>query len=134
MLYVLDSNIVIAAMNGVPSVASRLDRVDAEDVAVPAVAIAELLYGAYRSRRREENLARIVALRHQIATLWLTDAIVNRYGSLRAELQSRGIAKSDFDLLIAATALDAGATLVTHDQALLDGTIAALPVQDWLAH
>jgi predicted nucleic acid-binding protein len=52
---------------------------------------------------------------------------------MRADLASRGIAKSDFDLLIASTAIEAGATLVTHDRALHDGSIAELRVEDSLA-
>jgi predicted nucleic acid-binding protein len=34
-------------------------------------------------------------------------------------------------LYIAATAIDAGATLVTNDHALLDGTIPGLAVENW---
>jgi tRNA(fMet)-specific endonuclease VapC len=56
---------------------------------------------------------------------------VTHFGRLKAELRTRGIAKSDLDLLIAASALDLGATLVTHDQALLDGAIQGLAVEDW---
>jgi predicted nucleic acid-binding protein len=36
------------------------------------------------------------------------------------------------DLLIAATALDLGATLVTNDRALLDGAISGLSVENWV--
>jgi predicted nucleic acid-binding protein len=35
-------------------------------------------------------------------------------------------------LMIAYTALEHGATLVTHDAALLDGAIDGLLVEDWL--
>ena len=51
----------------------------------------------------------------------------------RAALRARGISKSDFDLLIASTALEQNAVLVTDDRALLDGTIAGLKVENWLA-
>jgi len=36
------------------------------------------------------------------------------------------------DLHIAATAIEAGATLVTNDRALLDGTLPGLTVENWL--
>ena len=64
--YVLDANIAIAAMNGVAAVRDRLARIGAADVGGPLVAIAELVFGAYRSRRREENLARVAALRQTV--------------------------------------------------------------------
>jgi hypothetical protein len=37
------------------------------------------------------------------------------FGRLKAELRAKGINKADLDMLIAATALDLGATLVTND-------------------
>lgn len=61
MKYVLDANIAIGALNGVASVRARLARVPAGDVGLPIVAVAELVFGAHKSRRREENLARIGA-------------------------------------------------------------------------
>ncbi len=48
----------------------------------------------------------------------MTDGVIERYGVTRVSLESRGVVKSDFDLIIACTALDLGATLVTNDQAL----------------
>jgi predicted nucleic acid-binding protein len=131
--YVIDSNIAIAAMNGVASVVRRLAEIDVSDIGIPLVAIGELVYGAYRSKRRDENLSRIAGLRRSIATLPLTDEIVDRYGATRADLHSRGIAKSDFDLLIACTALAEDAVLVTNDQGLLDGSITGLEMENWLA-
>jgi predicted nucleic acid-binding protein len=40
--------------------------------------------------------------------------------------------KADIDLHIAATAIEAGATLVTNDGALLDGDIDGLVVENWI--
>ena len=60
-------------------------------------------------------------------------AIARRYAVVRADVERRGRRKSDFDLMIACTALDQGATLVTHDAALNDGTIEGLVVEDWLS-
>ena len=96
MRYVLDSNMAIAAMNGVATVRDRLAHVTPADIGIPLVAIAELVYGAHRSRRRQENLARVEALRRAVSTLPLTDDVVDRYGATRADLESRGVVKSDF--------------------------------------
>jgi predicted nucleic acid-binding protein len=120
-------------MNGVASVRDRLARIGGAEVGIPLVAIAELVFGAYRSRRREENLARVAALRQTIHVLPVTDEIVDRYGATRADLESRGIVKSDFDLVIACTALEQGAVLVSSDRGLFDGTIAGLQSENWLA-
>lgn len=58
--------------------------------------------------------------------------VVRRYATVRAAIESIGRPKSDFDLMIACTALEQNATLVTHDAALKDGAIAGLVIEDWL--
>jgi len=131
--YVLDTNTVIAALNGVPSVTRRLASVSAGDVGLPVVVLAELLYGAHRSRRREENLVKIATLRQGVTVIPLTEGIAERYGVVRADLQSRGIAKSDFDLVIACSAIETNTVVITDDRALLDGSIAGLAAENWLA-
>ena len=133
MRYVFDANAAIAALNGVPAFRDRLAQVRASDIGIPLVAIAELTYGAYRSRRRDQNLARVAALRSAVSTLPLTDEVVDRYGATRADLESRGVVKSDFDLIIACTAIAEGAVLVSSDHALPDGSIPGLQAENWLA-
>jgi tRNA(fMet)-specific endonuclease VapC len=130
--FVLDTNIVIAAMHGDPRVLDRLDAADLADVGIPILAIGELLYGARRSQRVEANVAAVETLQQALPVLPLTMAVVERYAEVRSELAARGLPKGDFDLVIAATALDAGAVLVTHDGGLGDGAISGLEVEDWL--
>ena len=77
MRYVLDATAAIAALNDVGSVRARLAAVPASEVGIQIVAVAELLFGACKSSRREENLARIAALKRAVAVLpsaigWLT--------------------------------------------------------------
>ena len=132
MKYVLDANAAIAAMNGVGSVRDRLAAVPGSEVGVPMVAVAELLFGAHKSRRRDENLGRIAALRRSIAVLPLSDRVVDLYGATRAVLEAKGVVKSDFDLIIACTALEHEATLVTSDRGLLDDSIPGLRAENWL--
>jgi predicted nucleic acid-binding protein len=43
-----------------------------------------------------------------------------------------GIAKSDVGLLIATTALEHGATLISNDSALLAGDVPGLVVESWV--
>jgi tRNA(fMet)-specific endonuclease VapC len=92
-----------------------------------------MLFGARRSARVAENVAHVQGLEAQFSVLPVTRPIVERYGVVRTELAARGLAKSDFDLLIACSALEHGATLVTNDRALKDGAIAGLVFEDWLA-
>ena len=133
MIWLLDTNMLVYARNGVASVVSRLDEVwEQGDVVTSLLVVGELIYGVEKSNRRDANMA---AVEQQLAMLDgilpPTDAIVRRFGRLKAELGRRGIIKQDIDLHIAATAIEAGATLVTNDGALLDGTIPGLTVENW---
>lgn len=134
MIWLLDTNMLVYARNGQAHVVARLDQAwERGDVVTSLLAVGELIYGAEKSVRREENLA---AVEQQLAMLDgilpLTVEIVHRFGRLKAELERRGVTKQDIDLHIAATAIEAGATLVTNDRALLDGTIPGLAVENWL--
>jgi len=94
--------------------------------------LAELLFGAEKSTRRDQNLARVQQLTDRFPVLPVNLDVVARYATVRAEVERRGRRKSDFDLIIACTALEHGATLVTNDGALKNGSIAGLAVEDWL--
>ena len=133
MKYVLDTNIVTRLLGGDERVLAHLIDVDPSDVGIPLLVLAELLFGAEKSARREENRERIRRLTENLRMLPLGLAIARRYAVVRADVERRGRRKSDFDLMIACTALDQGATLVTHDAALNDGTIEGLVVEDWLS-
>lgn len=135
MIWLLDTNMLVYARNGKAPVVAKLDQAWQQgDVVTSLLAVGELIYGAEKSVRREENLA---AVEEQLSMLDgilpLTAEIVHRFGRLKADLERRGLTKQDIDLHIAATAIEAGATLVTNDRALLDGTIPGLTVENWLA-
>ena len=68
-----------------------------------------------------------------IAILPVTERVVELYGERRAALEAKGVVKSDFDLIIACTALEQEATLVTSDGALLDDSIHGLRAENWLS-
>jgi predicted nucleic acid-binding protein len=57
MRYVLDTNIVAAALNRHPVVIDRFNQVSRNNLLfLPAMALAELQYGALSSQRIAENL------------------------------------------------------------------------------
>jgi tRNA(fMet)-specific endonuclease VapC len=131
--YIVDTNIAIAMLAQRQPVGTRVAAVPVGELGLSVLVVAELLFGAHRSKRVRENLARVEALEAGLPVLPVTRPIVERYGVVRAGLAARGLAKGDLDLLIACTALEHGATLVTNDAALKDGSIAQLVVEDWLA-
>lgn len=132
MSYALDTNTVVAALNGVPPVVAKLAALQPADIVLPAPVIAELYFGARASNRVHENVARVDRLLGLFGLQPFDEASARRFAEVKAGLRRVGRAKSDFDLAIASIALVHGATLVTHDAALLDGSIIGLLVEDWL--
>lgn len=133
MKYALDTNAIVAALNGVPPVTAKLAALQAANILLPAPAIAELYFGARASGRVRENVSRVDRLVDLFGSESFDEAAARRFAEVKAELRRLGRAKSDFDLAIASIALVHGATLVTHDAALLDGSIRGMVAEDWLA-
>lgn len=131
-MHVLDSNIVIASLNGNPAVLRRLGDLAFDDAILCAPVLAELEYGACLSARKQENLSKIRALANRMRFHPFDASAAQLYGELKAALRLRGLAKSEFDLSIAAIALDLRATLVSDDHAFHDGSIEGLAVENWL--
>ncbi|HEV3193372.1 MAG TPA: PIN domain-containing protein [Polyangiaceae bacterium] len=133
MKYVLDTNVVARLLDGDKRVTQRLAAVATDDVGIPLVVLAELLFGVEKSARREANLERLTKFAFGVQVLPFDRALAARYAAVRAAVERSGHRKSDFDLVVASTAIEHHATLVTNDRALKDGTIPGLVAVDWLA-
>ncbi|MFN0103899.1 MAG: type II toxin-antitoxin system VapC family toxin [Bryobacteraceae bacterium] len=111
--FLLDSNIIIAALEGDEWVLSKLDRV--VEVFVPAVALGELYFGAAKSGRPVENTARIERFAADRAIVACDHGVAREYGRLKQRLKEKGRPIPENDIWIAAAALHHGMTLVTRD-------------------
>ena len=130
-MYALDTCICIDFLRGKLPLAYRIMREsDPRLFKVPAVVEAELRVGAEKSRdpARSRRIVEVFLLPFEI--LPFDSEAARLYGSLRAELERQGNVIGGNDLLIAATALSRGATLVTHNVREFK-RIPALPLEDW---
>ena len=117
MIYVPDTNVLVARLNGNLSIAARLKKLKPEEVVLAAPVLAELRYGASYSGRPVENLERVERTAAGMPFRSFDAAAARRFGDLKAALRRRGITKSDFDFSIAAIAFELGAVLVSDDRA-----------------
>jgi len=111
--FLLDTNIIIALFAQEPSVQERLEQ--AEEVFVPSVVLGELYFGARKSTRVEENLARVDELAASSAVLVCNTETARRYGVIKSGLREIGRPIPENDLWIAAIAQQHDLTLVTRD-------------------
>ena len=81
-----------------------------------AGSVGELVHGACRSSRVDDNLARLGVLLAALVVLPYDAAAASLFGRLKAELGRTGQRPGDLDLQIASIALVHGLPLVTHNQ------------------
>lgn len=125
--YLLDSNIVIALFAREPAVLKHLSQ--AEAILIPSIVIGELYYGARKSSRAADNMARLDALAATVPVLSCDTLVARRYGAVKDDLRRKGQPIPENDIWIAAIALEHGLTLVTRDAHL--SQVEALPVVAW---
>ena len=112
--FLLDTNIVIALFAGDMSIQKRLAQV--EEVFVPSIVIGELYFGAYKSKRIAENLARIEEFAVSSSVLGCGADTAREYGLIKNGLREKGLPIPENDIWIAAIAQQHDLVLVTRDE------------------
>lgn len=115
MKYLIDTDLLIDFLHARRNAVDILKPLFKEGVALSTVTLAEFWYGAYFGpyEERERNaLSQFLAV--TIMTLFpVNERIAEYYGEIQASLTKRGVKGNGFDVLIAATAMAHGLTLVT---------------------
>lgn len=130
MMYFLDTNTCIDFLRNLSeSVRSRFLSVPLNEIKIPVVVKAELLLGAYKSTKTE-TLERTKQFLELFEVIPFSDEMSYTYAKIRKELEVKGNKIGANDLFIAASALNKGAVLVTHNTRefiRIDG----LKLEDW---
>jgi tRNA(fMet)-specific endonuclease VapC len=131
MKYLLDTNVCIVYIKGRNlSLKRRFDTLPIEEIAVCSVVKAELFYGAVKSANPERNFALQQAFLDQFVSLSFDDLAATTFGTVRAQLETRGTPIGAYDLQIAAIALANNLTLVTHNRREFE-RVEGLQLEDW---
>ena len=126
--YVLDTNAVIALMKGDKRFIAKIKQHAPTDICMTSITLHELYYGACKSQRRAENLARIELLKLEVLPFDEQDAL--SAGEVRASLAAAGTPIGPLDVLIAGAALARNLTLVTHNTREFE-RVSDLRLADW---
>jgi tRNA(fMet)-specific endonuclease VapC len=84
--YVLDTPSLRACSSGDERVLAHLADVEPSDIGIPLLVLAELLFGAEKSARRDENRERIQRLTESLRLLPLGLAIARRYAVVESDV------------------------------------------------
>lgn len=131
MRYLLDTNSCIYLLNGNESLKKKVKEIGVFSLAVANGTLAELYFGAYNSKKVEENLKRIELFKKNLTILSDSEESAKQFGKIKANLKSKGKIIEDFDILIASIALVNHCILVTNNVEHFN-RIDDLQIQNWL--
>jgi tRNA(fMet)-specific endonuclease VapC len=116
--YMLDTNIVSHIMQGRDeTLLTHLAQVPISQVVMSSVTLAELEYGIHRRGQPARLQNALAQLLMRVDVLPWDEAVARRYGAYCSNLEAQGISLSDFDMMIAAHAVEVNAVLVSRDKA-----------------
>jgi tRNA(fMet)-specific endonuclease VapC len=110
----LDTNVVVALLDGDSEAAMELERTD--QTYLPAIVLGELQFGASHSRNPVANAARVDRFSATCRILSVDDETARHYGQIKSELRKKGRPIPDNDLWIAACARQHSLPLATRDR------------------
>jgi tRNA(fMet)-specific endonuclease VapC len=128
-MILLDTDTFIELLRGNRRVLQRCDRYDGI-VGISFMSIAELYYGAEKSKDPSRNIDTIDNLLLSLEIIQTDIPILRRFGLIKAHLQKQGVTVADADILIASTTLERAERLITGNSRHFE-RIPGLVTEDW---
>jgi tRNA(fMet)-specific endonuclease VapC len=132
--YILDTNTWIEHFHQRSGVNAHVRAVGRKNLCVSEVTLAELTFGAYNSNDYERHIKEPEWLRETVTVLDISD-VFDEYAQIRCALkrQKKTLDKEigNFDILIGATALHYGLTVVTDNVKHFE-PMPGVKVENWI--
>lgn len=128
-MILLDTDICIELLKGNKRILQRRDQYDGP-VGVCFMTIAELYYGAEKSKDPSKNIDTIEKLLITLEIVHTDIAILKRFGMIKAHLQKQGEPIADADILIASATLEKAERLITGNTKHFE-RISGLALENW---
>ena len=131
MKYLLDTNIcVFVIRRKSPLVLQRFRQQLPDDLGVSTVTLAELRFGADKSKDPIKNHAALNSFLAPIQVLTFDAECADYYGRVRSDLERRGLPIGPLDTMIAAQSLRLSVPLVTNNTVEFT-RVSGLILEDW---
>lgn len=128
--YLLDTNICVFYMKGKYNLSEKINDKIKKSCWISEITVAELLYGATCSNAKEQVLEEVDKFLSQFTVLPVYKSLL-RFAEIKADLRAQGNLIDDFDLLIGATAVNNGLTLITENVKHLS-RIPHIKIENWI--
>lgn len=131
MKYLLDTDISVYWLRGHDDLRSHIVTIEPNSIAISAMTLAELQYGAECSNKPKENHEAINKMAGNLTVIDIGPSITRQFATIKNDLRSKGQLIEDADLLIAATAVAYSLTLVTNNTKHFNRVIN-LEIENWM--
>lgn len=128
-MYLLDTDICSAHLRNVATVTRRFQQHKGQ-LHMSVLVLGELLSWTLRSKSPSKYHQGLLKLLSDVAVLEVDQTTAWKFGEVRAQLLDRGKPIAAVDLMIAATALIQGLTVVTHNKQHFS-KVPGLKIEDW---
>lgn len=116
MEYLVDTDWAIDYLHRADRTVRRLEELFTAGVGLSVVSLAELYEGLARSANRDSDAEALRLFMEAVDVVPLDDATCRIFGDERARLRQEGNLIGDMDILIGATAISNGLTLLTNNR------------------
>ena len=116
MQFLVDTDWVIDYLNGIQTVTQRFDELRPQGIGLSIVSLAELYEGVLGAADPQADESALLDLLADIEVLAVDFTVCRIFADERRRLRTDGRLISDFDLLIGATAIRHGLTLLTNNR------------------
>src|SRR5215208_2866039 len=115
MRYLIDTDWVVLALKGRADAQTLLTSLSQDGLAISLITYGEIYEGIYFGRDPARHEQAFVLFLRGVDVLPLNRSIMKHFARIRGQLRASGNIIGDFDLLIAATAINHQLTLVTRN-------------------
>jgi tRNA(fMet)-specific endonuclease VapC len=130
--YLLDTNILIYTIKNRPEQVRNTFNLHAGQMAISTITVGELVFGAERSAKPEQNLDDIEGLIARLEVLDFDSNAATHFGQVRAELYAKGQPIGPYDMMIAGHARSRGLILVTNNTKEFN-KVDGIRVENWVS-
>ncbi len=132
MIYYLDSNICVYFLKGIyPSIMENIQNINPNNIKIPSIVKAELLYGAEKSQLKAKNLDNINRFLEPFEIVPFDDDCSIVYSKIRSAMELKGTTIGPNDYIIAATVLAKNGILVTNNTKEFE-RVKSLKLENWI--
>jgi len=116
MIYLLDTNTCIYFLNrSSEKIISQFKRFSPSEINLPSITVAELFYGAEKSKAKKKNRAIVENFISTFEIVPFDEKSCEIYARIRASLEKAGVPIGPMDLLIASISLANNSILVSNN-------------------